>query len=291
MNHPGEIAILAAVTQPTVALVNNAQREHQEFMVSVEAVALENAAVFDSLMPGGTKVYPADDPFTSLWADLAGQHASSTFGLTAPARVWASDIDSDVLGSSFVLHTPLGQAEVVLPVPGMHNVRNALAATACALASGAPLAAVVQGLKGFRAANGRMQPHRLENGRVLIDDTYNANPDSMEAALSTLRFMPSTGRRIAVLGKMGELGEYANEGYSRTGCAAAKYADVLVTVGSEARQISEAARGAGLSRIHEVEDTSAAARILDQLARSGDLVLVKGSRSARMETLFQKLQS
>jgi murE/murF fusion protein len=176
MNHPGEIAILAAVTQPTVALVNNAQREHQEFMVSVEAVAIENAAVFDSLMPGGTKVYPADDTFTSLWAGLAGQHASSTFGLTAPARVWASDIDSDILGSSFVLHTPLGQGEVVLPVPGMHNVRNALAAAACALASGAPLAAVVQGLQGFRAANGRMQPHRLENGRVLIDDFLRGGP-------------------------------------------------------------------------------------------------------------------
>jgi UDP-N-acetylmuramyl pentapeptide synthase len=126
---------------------------------------------------------------------------------------------------------------------------------------------------------------------TFLDDTYNANPDSMEAALSTLRLMPSSGRRIAVLGKMGELGEYAVEGYSRTGCAAAKYADVLVTVGSEARQISEAARGAGFSRIHEVDDTSAAARIIDQLARPGDLVLVKGSRSARMETLFQKLQS
>jgi UDP-N-acetylmuramyl pentapeptide synthase len=122
MNHPGEISVLGSVTMPTVALVNNAQREHQEFMVSVEAVALENAAVFDSLMPGGTKVFPADDAFTSLWADLAGQHASSTFGLTAPARVWASDIESDVLGSSFVLHTPLGQAEFFKSFDGMQKV-------------------------------------------------------------------------------------------------------------------------------------------------------------------------
>jgi UDP-N-acetylmuramoyl-tripeptide--D-alanyl-D-alanine ligase len=169
-------------------------------------------------------------------------------------------------------------------------VQNALMAIAAGLELGIPLEAAVKGLVRTELAAGRLE-QRVHKGVTFLDDTYNANPDSMEAALSTLRFTPCMGRRIAVLGKMGELGDYAAEGYSRVGCATVKYADVLVTVGQEARHISATARELGFSRIHEVEDTSAAARILDQLARPGDLVLVKGSRSARMETLFQKLQN
>jgi len=280
MNHPGEIAILAAVTQPTVALVNNAQREHQEFMVSVEAVALENAAVFDSLMPGGTKIYPADDAFTSLWAGMAGQHASSTFGLTAPARVWASDIDSDVLGSSFVLHTPLGQGEVVLPVPGMHNVRNALAAGACALASGAPLAAVVQGLQSFRAANGRMQPHRLENGRVLIDDTYNANPDSVRAAIDVLASLPAP--RVLVLGDMGEVGNNGAAMHTEVGAyARTRGVDTLLTLG-EATRDSVLAFGQGARHYDSPEQVCEALGKMNVAS-----LLVKGSRFMRMERVVR----
>jgi UDP-N-acetylmuramyl pentapeptide synthase len=169
-------------------------------------------------------------------------------------------------------------------------VQNALLAIAAGLKLGIPLESAVKGIARTQQVGGRLEL-RLLNGVTFLDDTYNANPDSMEAALNTLRLVPGIGRRIAVLGKMGELGEYAAEGYSRTGRAAAKYADILVTVGSEAQQISQAARGAGLSRIHEVESTSAASRIIDQLARPGDFVLVKGSRSARMETLFQHLHT
>ena len=169
-------------------------------------------------------------------------------------------------------------------------VQNALMAIAAGLELGVPLESAVKGLARTELAGGRLE-QRMHKGVTFLDDSYNANPDSMEAALSTLRFSPCMGRRIAVLGKRGELGDYAAEGYSRVGCATAKYADVLVTVGPEARNISATARELGFSRIHEVEDTSAAARILDQLARPGDLVLVKGSRSARMETLFQKLQN
>lgn len=280
MNHPGEIGVLGSVTMPTVALVNNAQREHQEFMVSVEAVALENAAVFDSLMPGGTKVFPADDAFTSLWAGLAGQHASSTFGLTAPARVWASDIESDVLGSSFVLHTPLGQAEIVLPVPGMHNVRNALAATACALASGASLAAVAQGLRGFRAANGRMQPHRLADGRVLIDDTYNANPDSVRAAIDVLASLPSP--RVLVLGDMGEVGNNGPAMHTEVGAyARARGIDTLLTLG-EATRDSALAFGREASHCDSPEQ---ACELLGKMPIAS--LLVKGSRFMRMERVVR----
>jgi UDP-N-acetylmuramyl pentapeptide synthase len=177
-----------------------------------------------------------------------------------------------------------------IPMQGLHMVQNALLAIAAGLKLGIPLESAVKGIARTQQVGGRLEL-RLLNGVTFLDDTYNANPDSMEAALNTLRLVPGIGRRIAVLGKMGELGEYAAEGYSRTGRAAAKYADILVTVGSEAQQISQAARGAGLSRIHEVESTSAASRIIDQLARPGDFVLVKGSRSARMETLFQQLHT
>ena len=280
MNHPGEIAVLGGVTQPTVALVNNAQREHQEFMVSVEAVALENAAVFDALMPGGTKVYPADDAFAPLWADLAGQHTSSTFGLTAPARIWASDIESDVLGSGFVLHTPLGQGEVVLPVPGIHNVRNALAATACALASGAPLAAVIQGLQGFRAANGRMQPHRLSNGRVLIDDTYNANPDSVRAAIDVLASLPAP--RVLVLGDMGEVGNNGPAMHTEVGeYARSRGIDVLLTLGQATRDSAQAF-GPGA---HHCDSPEQVCEMLGNMAVAS--LLVKGSRFMRMERVVR----
>jgi murE/murF fusion protein len=280
MNHPGEIAVLGGVTLPTVALVNNAQREHQEFMVSVEAVARENAAVFDSLMPGGVKVYPADDTFTTLWNDLSGQHASSTFGLTAPARVWASDIDSDVLGSSFVLHTPVGQAEIALPVPGMHNVRNALAATACALASGASLASVVQGLQKFRAANGRMQPHRLQDGRVLIDDTYNANPDSVRAAIDVLASLPAP--RVLVLGDMGEVGDNGPAMHTEVGAyARSRGIDTLLTLG-EATRASALAFGQGARHCDSPEQIC---EMLGKMVIAS--LLVKGSRFMRMERVVR----
>ena len=280
MNHPGEIGVLGSVTLPTVALVNNAQREHQEFMVSVEAVALENAAVFESLMPGGTKVFPSDDAFTSLWAGLAGQHASSTFGLIAPARVWASDIESDVLGSSFVLHTQLGQTEIVLPVPGMHNVRNALAATACALASGASLAAVAQGLQGFRAANGRMQPHRLADGRVLIDDTYNANPDSVRAAIDVLASLPSP--RVLVLGDMGEVGDNGPAMHTEVGAyARARGVDTLLTLGDATRDSAQAF-GQGANHCESPEQVC---ELLGKMPIAS--LLVKGSRFMRMERVVR----
>jgi len=246
----------------------------------IEAVALENAAVFDALMPGGTKVYPADDTFASLWADLAGQHASSTFGLIAPARIWASDIESDVLGSSFVLHTPLGQGEVVLPVPGIHNVRNALAATACALASGAPLAAVIEGLQGFRAANGRMQPHRLSNGRVLIDDTYNANPDSVRAAIDVLASLPSP--RVLVLGDMGEVGNNGPAMHTEVGeYARSRGIDVLLTLGQATRD-SVQAFGPGA---HHCESPEQVCEMLGNMAVAS--LLVKGSRFMRMERVVR----
>ena len=167
-------------------------------------------------------------------------------------------------------------------------VQNALLAIAAGLELGVPIASAIKALARAKPTGGRLEQKTLR-GVLYLDDTYNANPDSMEAALKTLRQISGQGRRIAVLGKMGELGDYAPEGYQRTGIAAGKLADILITVGKEASSIAESARKAGLGRIHEVEETAAAARMLEQLARPGDIVLVKGSRSAHMETLFQHL--
>ena len=188
MNHPGEIASLAAMTMPSVALVNNAQREHQEFMATVEAVARENGTVIEALGPAGVAVFPADDAFAPLWHQLAGKRPTLTFALRGEADVtadaeWAHD------HWSLMLHTPAGFHAVQLRIAGWHNVKNALAVTACALAAGCPLDAIVRGLEAFEPVKGRSQ---LKKARVqgvpvtLVDDTYNANPDSARAAIEVL---------------------------------------------------------------------------------------------------------
>jgi len=280
MNHPGEIAVLAGVTQPTVALVNNAQREHQEFMETVEAVALENAAVFDSLVEGGVKVFPADEEFSQLWQRLAGHTPSVRFGLALPSEVWADAIQTDALGSSFVMHLPSGQSQISLPVPGVHNIRNALAAAACAHAAGAPLLSVVRGLESFQAVAGRMQTHRLAEHHILIDDTYNANPDSVRAAIDVLAALPAP--RALVLGDMGEVGENGPAMHREVGAyARARGIEYLLTMGVAARASAEAF-GAEAVMSDVPEDLCATLRELPVKS-----VLVKGSRFMRMERIVK----
>lgn len=280
MNHPGEIAVLAKATEPTVALVNNAQREHQEFMVSVQAVAEENGQVFAHFGPAGVAVYPADDDFSSLWDRMSGQHTKLRFGLSREAEVWAEQVRSDVLGSVFELHTPSGQAQVALPVPGLHNVRNALAAAACALAAGAPLADVVSGLAGFHAVSGRMQPHRLPGGVVLIDDTYNANPDSVRAAIDVLTALPAP--RVLVLGDMGEVGDNGPEMHHEVGAyAKQKGIEFLLTLGQATR---ESANAFG-AQAKAFDDIDALQVELEKIAAQS--LLIKGSRFMRMERVVR----
>ncbi|MBP6544966.1 MAG: UDP-N-acetylmuramoyl-tripeptide--D-alanyl-D-alanine ligase, partial [Piscinibacter sp.] len=188
MNHPGEIAQLAAIAAPTVALVNNAQREHQEFMASVEAVARENGSVISALPADGTAVFPADDPHAPIWRGLAGARRVTSFATDAAADVTA-EARWSVDHWDMTLITPAGRAALALRVAGMHNVRNALAATACALAAGCPLEAVVRGLQAFEPVKGRSQLKRLVRGGIeitLVDDSYNANPDSVRAAIDVL---------------------------------------------------------------------------------------------------------
>ena len=280
MNHPGEIAILAQAAEPTVALVNNAQREHQEFMVNVEAVARENAAVYASLMPEGIKVFPSADTFSQLWLELASERSSLRFGTTSQAEIWASDIQADALGTSCIVHTPLGEGRLVLAVPGKHNLMNALAATTCAFAAGVPLSAIEQGLATFHAVSGRMQPHRLANGVMLIDDSYNANPDSVRAAIDVLASLPTP--RVLVLGDMGEVGDNGPAMHEEVGAYARECGiEHLLTLG-QATQFTAAAFGSKAVVCDTPEDASD--WIVRHLPKS---ILIKGSRFMRMEKIVR----
>jgi UDP-N-acetylmuramyl pentapeptide synthase len=170
--------------------------------------------------------------------------------------------------------------------PGEHMVRNALLAVAAGLELGLKLEECAEGLAAVRLTGGRLT-RRILRGVTVLDDTYNANPDSMDAALDTLGALPVSGRRIAVLGRMGELGEHAAAGYQRVGRNAARIVDALIAVGPETIPLSETARAAGLKEVHATGDAAEAAGVLRQLAQEGDIVLVKGSRAARMERVIE----
>jgi UDP-N-acetylmuramyl pentapeptide synthase len=179
-----------------------------------------------------------------------------------------------------------GRAEAVLPVPGRHMIGNALLAIAAGLQCGITMEKCVSGLAGVTLTSGRLAK-LIRGGVTFLDDTYNANPESMIAALETLEGISIPGRKIAVLGRMGELGIHASTGYESVGKKAAGVLSALITVGEEASAIADAASKAGLSDVHVVSDNAAAAKLLSSFATQGDLVLLKASRSARMEEVLQ----
>ncbi|RZS63304.1 UDP-N-acetylmuramoyl-tripeptide--D-alanyl-D-alanine ligase [Sphaerotilus mobilis] len=316
MNHPGEIAELAAIAQPTVALVNNAQREHQEFMHTVEAVARENGCAIAALPADGTAVFPADDTYTPIWRSLAGARRVLTFALADEAAAAGLDISSidavahaDWAGDHWQarFETPAGEIEVALAVAGRHNVKNALAAAACALAAGCPAEAVQRGLAGFAAVKGRSQVSRLDwAGRTvtLIDDSYNANPDSMRAAIEVLAELPAP--RWLLLGDMGEVGDQGPAFHAEVGTLAAdRGIEQLWTAGTLAAGAAQAyaarvqqrvqeqgarhgAQDAGVQaqQVSHHADTAALLEVLAQRDRAcpaAASVLVKGSRFMAME--------
>lgn len=306
MNHPGEIAHLAWMAAPDVGLVNNAQREHLEFMHSVEAVARENAQVLQALPAQGVAVFPATDAHAGLWAELAAPRRLLRFALreaptsagavpAAELEGWVLDEDArDARGAPVMqlsLRGAAGQARVQLRLLGRHNAHNALAAAAAALAAGAPLEAVVRGLEAFEPVQGRMQRSlvRRADGREvwLIDDTYNANPDSVRAAIDGLAAL--AGRRVLVLGDMGEVGDQGPQFHAEIGRAAAERGlQGLWTLGGAARAAAEAAAAAGLPVRHA---ESFEQLDLDELAAdAADAVLVKGSRFMRMERVVVALR-
>ncbi|MBV6273590.1 bifunctional UDP-N-acetylmuramoyl-L-alanyl-D-glutamate--2,6-diaminopimelate ligase MurE/UDP-N-acetylmuramoyl-tripeptide--D-alanyl-D-alanine ligase MurF [Alcaligenaceae bacterium CGII-47] len=283
MNHPGEIAVLAAIAAPTVALVNNAQREHQEFMRTVEAVALENGAVIAALPASGIAVFPGDDTYTPLWARLAGSHKTLRFGFDPAFNVHAQHIRAETTRTEFHLYVEGESVGVTLNAPGRHNLCNALAAAASAHAAGAPLGAIAQGLAAFQPVGGRMQPKRMSDGFQLIDDSYNANPDSVRAAIDVLAGLD--GRKVLVLGDMGEVGEQGPAMHAEVGAyAAERGVDYLLTLG-EASRHAVTAFGERATAFEALDVLLPALLAL----RPGH-VLVKGSRSMRMERVVHALQ-
>ncbi|MGV8823685.1 UDP-N-acetylmuramoyl-tripeptide--D-alanyl-D-alanine ligase [Methylibium petroleiphilum] len=291
MNHVGEIAQLARMAAPTVALVNNAQREHQEFMASVEAVARENGAVIEALGANGTAVFPSDDAHAAVWQALAGTRPTLTFSLEGPSDLVAEAVWSGDHWAA-VLHTPAGATAIRLHVAGWHNVKNALAATACALAAGCPLEAVARGLEAFEPVKGRSQVKALQRGGravTLVDDSYNANPDSVRAAIDVLATLP--GPRWLVLGDMGEVGDQGPAFHAEVGrYAAACGIDALWTAGA-ASAAAAAAFGPAARAHASVAELIAALGPDTHAAPEAASIVVKGSRFMKMEQVIAALQA
>ncbi|GIZ50922.1 UDP-N-acetylmuramoyl-tripeptide--D-alanyl-D-alanine ligase [Noviherbaspirillum aridicola] len=277
MNHPGEIAAITAIAQPVVGLVNNAQREHQEFMATVEAVAEENGSVIRGLGADGVAVFPADDVYAPLWRGYAGQRKTMTFGLTPDADVSATFRVND-FGSDLSITAGGKHFQVTLSAAGEHNVRNALAATACTLAIGVPVDAVVRGLEAFAPVNGRLQRKTARSGALVIDDTYNANPDSVRAAIDVLA--NAGAPRVLVLGDMGEVGDQGPQFHDEVGrYARDRGIEHLLTLGELAAHAS-GAFGAGAQHFGDIDSINRAA---EAMIAAGTTALVKGSRFMKME--------
>ena len=287
MNHPGEIEVLAQFAQPTIGLVNNAQREHQEFMSTVEAVAIENGEVIRALPAKGVAVFPAQDAYTQLWQKLADARSVLTFGFTQ-GDVQAHDIVWRNGAWSFQLWTQQTSLPCRLNIAGRHNILNALAATACALAAGMSLSVIVKGLESFEPVKGRSKSCEWQldgHAFTLVDDTYNANPDSVRAAIEVLAELPAP--RLLVLGDMGEVGLQGAEFHQEVGAYAKACAiQSLFTLGDLCQHSSQAFEGA----VHFSDMDSLQARVLSDISAYNS-VLVKGSRFMKMERVVEALRN
>ncbi|HUR40673.1 MAG TPA: UDP-N-acetylmuramoyl-tripeptide--D-alanyl-D-alanine ligase [Verrucomicrobiae bacterium] len=285
-NHPGEIAALAALAQPDIGVVNNAGDAHLEGFGSREGVARAKGEMFEAL-EHGVSVINVDDDYAPLWRELARGDVI-TFGLSDDADVRAVHARPEPpeapVAMEFELRTPEGRVGVKLPLPGLHNVRNALAAAACAVAAGLDARDIAAGLLGVRPASGRLTWRRAHNGARLLDDTYNANPSSLRAGLELLAGVQ--GRRWLVLGDMAELGRGAEQMHFAAGeDARALGIERLYAAGPLAR---EAAKGFGDGAVHFEDVAALVAEVRERLAPDVAL-LVKGSRSARMERVVAGL--
>lgn len=286
---PGDIAYLASIAPPQVALVNNVAPAHIERMGSLLGIAETKGAIYEALSDDGVAVINADDAFAPFFMQIVGARRSFRFGIENDADVRASRILAQPGGSRFHLHTPAGSADVELPLPGLHSIRNALAASALALAAGAGLDAVVAGLQGAQPVKGRQISQRLANGAVLVDDSYNANPGSVAAAIATLA--QGGGEAWLVLGDMAELGERAEQLHADIGVQA-KRARIarLLTVGRLSRSAS-LAFGDNAKHFDSQEALIGALRtdLQRDAGCSGLTVLVKGSRSSAMDRVVVAL--
>ncbi len=283
MNHAGEIAYLAGIARPGIALVTNAQREHLEFLHSLEQVAAENAAVYAALPADGIAVLNADDTQAELFRAAAGERRMVDFGLERAAMV-RGRCRLQHLASEISITTPAGDLQATLAIPGAHNVRNALAAAACAHAAGIAPAAIAAGLNAFRPYSGRLQVKRAAQGATLIDDSYNANPDSVRAAIDVLA--GAGGRTLLVLGDMGEVGEQGADFHAEVGRYAKERGIEAMYALGELTAHAVAGFGTGARHFASSETLLAA---LGAWSGTGCTLLVKGSRFMQMERVVAAL--
>ncbi len=302
MNHPGEIGRLAAIAAPTIGMVNNAQREHQEFMHTVEAVARENGSVLAALPADGVAVFPHGDEFTPVWQELSAGRRVLTFGLDPAANVSctyaAGDFGAELAVTIRPAAVPSGAGatgaaasfaapdavprhfSVSLQAAGEHNVRNALAAIACAYAAGIDTSTIRTGLESFAPVNGRLQKKQAANGALLIDDTYNANPDSVRAAIDVLS--RAKAPRVLVLGDMGEVGTQGKEFHEEVAAyAASKGIEQVLATGELAAHMAPHAK--------HYKEFDALLQAVDAAVTPDATVLIKGSRFMKMERVVQHL--
>ncbi|MDR5772592.1 UDP-N-acetylmuramoyl-tripeptide--D-alanyl-D-alanine ligase [Caballeronia sp. LP006] len=294
MNHPGETSVLGKIAAPTVAVVNNAQREHQEFMATVEAVALEHASVIHALGETGTAVFPADDHYASIWRVAATGNPIMDFALSEDAAKAA--VTGTLDGTTVHVRSPQGEIDIALAVLGDHNARNALAATAAALAAGVSLDAVKRGLEAFQPVKGRLQVKRAVlgalSGATVIDDTYNSNPDSMRAAIDVLASQASP--RVLVMGDMGEVGEEGPAFHREVGAYAAQRGiDALFALGDASVDSVNAFNAAASKQAGaHFNDVAALIQAVQQAGFGpGATYLAKGSRFMKMERVVDAVTS
>ncbi len=285
MNHPGEIASLARIAAPDVAIITNIGIAHIEFMGSREAIALEKGALAEIVGSDGTVILNADDPFSE---SIARRTRAKTIlaGIDA-GSLRAENTRQSAEGSEFTVLEGAHRCRAQLPVPGLHMVQNAMLAIAAGRAFGLSLEDCAAGLASTPLTKARLQVREI-HGVQFLDDSYNANPESMKAALRTLVELDAEGRRVAVLGAMGELGVEADRGHAEVGQAAAAFhIDQLITIGELGAKISDAAKDAGLENVQNVQTPAEAADLLGETAAPGDLILIKGSRAARTEQVIE----
>jgi len=282
MNHLGEIRYLTQLARPDVALVNNAGTAHIGEVGSREAIARAKGEIYEGLRPGGVALVNTDDDFAELWREMNAGRRVVDFGIERPAAVSAQyELGGD--GTLMTVRTPQTQYLVRLGVPGAHNVRNALAAAAVCHVLGIRTPYITAGLSNYAGTSGRLQRKRSRSGAIFIDDTYNANPDSVMAAIDVL--MLSQGKRLLVLGDMGELGEAGEQLHAEVGAHARRAGiDQLFTLGT----LSQAAANSFGPRARHFQDLDVLCTALDQALTSDATVLVKGSRFMRMERVVQR---
>jgi len=282
-NHPGEIDYLTHIARPTVALITNAGQAHLEGFGSVEGVARAKGEIYAGLGEGGVAVINADDQYADYWRELNQGRRIISFGLEKTADV-SAEIQVGEQGQSLKLYSPLGECPVVLQLPGRHNALNALAASAAAIAAGADLEQVKQGLEAVAAVHGRLQLRPGREGALIIDDTYNANPSSLEVGLEVLT--AHRGKRVLVLGDMGELGPDTAAIHTDMGALARKMGvDALYCVGDHCRA---AAEGFGAAAIHFNNKETLISTLAEQMGEELTM-LVKGSRRMHMEEVVDAL--